>query len=85
MSNEKIRELLTALRQELDSADVDPATLSLMRELDGDIKGVLESSESPIDSLINRAKELEVKFAVKHGGVEKALRQLVETLGSIGV
>ena len=48
MSNEKIRDLLTQLRKELDAADIDPATRSLMRELDGDIKGVLDSADGPL-------------------------------------
>jgi hypothetical protein len=85
MSNEKIRDLLTQLRKELDAADVDPATLSLMRELDGDIKGVLETAEGPFDALVNRAKEMEVNFAAKHGGAERILRQLVDTLATMGV
>lgn len=85
MNNEKIRALLTQLRKELDSADIDPSTLSLMRELDGDIKGVLDSAEGPIDSLINRAKEMEVNFAAKHGGIERVLRQIVDTLATMGV
>lgn len=85
MSDEKIRDLLAQLRKELDAGDVDPATLALMRELDGDIKDLMETTSGPFDALVNRAKEMEVNFAAKHAGAERILRQLVEMLARMGV
>lgn len=85
MSSEKVRELLKQLRQELQAADLDPATSSLMHDLDRDIHKALKSSESPVDALLNRAKALEVKFSVNHRVAEKILREIVETLAKIGV
>jgi hypothetical protein len=85
MSNERVRELLQQLRQELDKSQVDSKTLSLMRELDSDIKKVLESSAAAPPSLTDRAKSLEVEFAAKHGSAERILRQIIDTLGKMGV
>jgi Domain of unknown function (DUF4404) len=85
MSSDKVRELLKQLRQELQATDWDPATSSLIQELDRDIHKALKSSETPVDALLDRAKALEVKFSVNHGVAEKILRELVETLAKIGV
>jgi Domain of unknown function (DUF4404) len=85
MSNERIRELLTQLRNELDNANVDHSTSSLMRKLAGDINGALGQSDAPINTLIDRARQLEANFAAKHAGAEGILRQIVDMLAKMGV
>ena len=85
MSSERVRELLKQLRRELDTTDVDPETLSLVRELDGDIQELLDSTENPVDALMRRAKAVEVRFAVNHRVAERILREIVETLARMGV
>ena len=85
MSSERVRELLKQLRRELDTTDVDPETLSLVRELDGDIQELLDSTENPVDVLMQRAKAVEVRFAVNHRVAERILREIVETLARMGV
>jgi len=85
MSSERVRELLKQLRRELDTTDVDPETLSLVRELDGDIQELLDSTENPVDALMKRAKAVEVRFAVNHRVAERILREIVETLARMGV
>ncbi len=95
MSSERVRELLKQLRTELDDADVDDETRALMRDLDDDIHRTLESSgdpvdatsadANPVDALTERAKEMEVRFAVEHTVAERILREIVDTLAKIGV
>jgi hypothetical protein len=85
MSSERVRDLLKQLRHELDTTDVDPETLSLVRELDGDIQELLESTENPVDALMQRAEAMEVRFAVNHRVAERILREIVETLARMGV
>ncbi len=87
MSSTRVKALLEQLRQELDAAKVDPESLALMRELDADIRHVLDSdsAEGPIDTLMSRVKAMEVEFAVKHRVGEGILRELIDTLAEIGV
>jgi hypothetical protein len=85
MSAERVRELLKQLRTELDATNVDAETLESMRELDRDIHRALDARSSPADALSERAKAIEVEFAVKHRVAERILREIVETLAKIGV
>ena len=85
MSAERVRELLKQLRSELDRANVDAETLASMRELDRDIRRMLDARDAPADALADRAKAIEVEFAVKHRVAERILREIVETLAKIGV
>ena len=85
MSAERVRELLKQLRSELERANVDADTLASMRELDRDIRRRLDARDSPGDALTDRAKAIEVEFAVKHRVAERILREIVETLAKIGV
>lgn len=86
MSAERVRELLKQLRTELDAANVDAETLASMREFDRDIRRALDDARGPpADALTERAKAIEVEFAVKHRVAEHILREIVETLAKIGV
>ena len=85
MSAERVRDLLKQLRSELESADVDAETLASMRELDRDIHRALDVRGTPTPALADRAKAIEVEFAVKHNIAERILREIVETLAKIGV
>ena len=76
---------MTQLRQKIETVDVDPETRALMRALDSDIQKALGQSANPIDVLVRRAEAMEVKFAANHGVAEKILREIIDTLGKIGV
>jgi len=87
MSNEKIRELLAKLHDEVQKAEVDADTRSSLRELDSDIHDLLDSStsEQKITSAVERAKLLEAQFAINHPTVERFMREVIDTLAKIGV
>ena len=87
MSNEKIRELLAKLQDEVQDTELDADTRSSLRDLDSDIHELLDSatSEQKISSVTERAKLLEAEFAISHPTVERFMREVIDTLAKIGV
>lgn len=84
MSNERIKELLAQLREEIRSADVDDELQKLMSDLDDDIHSVIED-DADMGALVDRAKELEADFATKHPTVERFMREVIDVLVRMGV
>ena len=73
-----------------DAGPVDEELLDLLKQLDGDIKGLLElgvgeAGESTTYGLAERTQELSARFAVKHPTLEPALRELGNILNSMGI
>jgi len=87
MSNQKIRELLAELHDEVQKSGVDDNTRSSLRELDSEIQDLLSSSTSEQNAnvVVERAKLLEARFAVDHPTAERFLREVIDTLAKIGV
>lgn len=83
MSRERIRELLDELGEELGKSDVDEEALELFNALDRDIREDGEGDAS--DALMQRARELETRFAARHPNVELFLREIADTLGKMGI
>ena len=84
MSNERIKELLAQLREELESTDVDDDLQKLMGELDDEIHGVIEN-DADVSALVDRAKELEAGFATKHPAAERFMREVIDVLVRMGI
>ena len=85
---------LQTLHQDLAASggDVDDETQALLRQLDTDIKQVLErraadEADATTDAfgLTSRAQELTAEFAVKHPRLEPVLRQLGNMLSNMGI
>ncbi len=87
MSNEKVRELLAKLHDEVQKTKVDAATRSSLRKLDSDIHDLLNSPtpETKITLVLERAELLETRFAIGHPTVERFIREVIDTLAKIGV
>ena len=70
---------------------VDEELLDLLKQLDGDIKTLLERGPDPAPGetttfgLAERTQELSAKFAVKHPQLEPALRELGTILSNMGI
>ena len=70
---------------------VDEELQDLLKQLDGDIKQLLERRSEPATGDINtyglaeRTQELSAKFAVQHPQLEPALRELGNILSSMGI
>ena len=87
MSNERIRELLANLQEEVQKAELDDDVRSSLKELDSEIHGLLDSSttEPSKASVMEQAKLLEAEFAISHPTVERFMREVIDTLAKIGV
>jgi hypothetical protein len=84
MSNERIKNLLAQLREEIRRADVDDELQKLMSELDDDIHAVIED-DAEADALLERAKALEAEFATKFPVAERFMREVIDTLARMGI
>ncbi len=83
MNNKRIRKLLAELNKELHSAsDFDPETRELLRQLNEDLD---EIAGDLGDTTLDRAKELESRFAAKHPVAERIARELVDAIGKMGI
>ena len=87
MSNEKVRELLAKLHDEVQITEMGADTYSSLRKLDSDIHDLLDSPtpETKITLILERAELLETKFAISHPTVERFMKEVIDTLAKIGV
>ena len=84
MSNERIKDLLAQLREEIGKADVDDELKELASDLDADIHRVIED-DADSSALVDRAKELEADFATNHPTAERFMREVLDTLARMGI
>ena len=96
MANEKVVKLLARLKKELQQLDSDdPAALGLLESLENRLQqqsnrpGSQTFNPSSPDyrdkPLIEQLEELEVSFATKHPLIEQTLREIINTLGKMGI
>ncbi len=86
MSQERVRVLLNELKLELANADqVDEETLALVRQLDQNIDELIEASEQANSPVMDDAIALEARFAANYPVAERLLRELIDSLGRIGI
>ena len=91
-----LKQHLKTLRADLASTgEVDAELQDLLRQLDGDIKTLLErrlqedagqnTTASTTYGLAERSQEITAKFAAQHPRLEPALRELGNILASMGI
>jgi uncharacterized protein with von Willebrand factor type A (vWA) domain len=87
MSNDKIKILLRKLGDEIQGAQVDDETRSLLKTLESDIEDLLDTTTESSDatSVLDRAQELETAFAARHPEAERYIREIMDVLAKIGV
>lgn len=88
MSQEKVKELLARLREELEHVgDVDEETLALVRGLDDDIHRLVDpdSEDDDVDSVLDKANAVEARFAVEYPVAERFLREIIDALAKVGI
>jgi hypothetical protein len=86
MKKRTIREILAQLRHELQRAeDIDLDSRRRMEELHRDVEGIDERSNLDVESLLDRARELETRFAAQHPTLERIARDLADALAKMGV
>jgi hypothetical protein len=88
MNEKSLKELLNELQDMLEKTDqVDPETLKLVRDLDGEVNRLLdpESAEDDFDSVVDHARAVETRFAVDHPVAERFLREIIDALAKVGI
>jgi hypothetical protein len=82
--------LKTLHRRLAEAGEVDEELEMLLRQLDGDIRHVLEKrADDDLDAntygLSSRAQELSARFAVKHPHLEPTLVEIGNMLANMGI
>lgn len=85
MSNDEVRRLLVRLRSELAHTDLDPETRAALAQLDTDIHNVIGEEEHEGYDVVEQARKLESHFAAEHPTANRVLREIIDTLGKIGI
>ena len=87
MSNKQIRELLARLQREIQDAELDEDTRSMVRDLDAEIHEVLAAGggAEETDSVVEKARELETSFAAEYPAIERFLREVIDALVRMGI
>ena len=81
-----IRAFLAQLRKELqDGKDVDDEAHQLLENLNSDADRLEESGGTDVESMLDRVKELESKFAANHPVLEQTARELADALAKMGI
>ena len=89
-SADNLKAHLKTLHRHLEeTGQVDDELEMLLRQLDGDIKHVLDKRADDPDAntygLASRTQELTARFALRHPKLEPALRELNNILTSMGI
>ena len=84
MSKERIRELLTQLREELGNTKIDDELEKLICDLDDDIHNAIDD-DADVNAVVERAKELEAGFATNYPTAERVMREVIDTLVRMGI
>jgi len=86
MTNNRIQEILARLSRELQRAeDVDIDAREKIRDLHRQVEDLEAAAEPDIDSLWDRAKELEARFASEHPTLERMARELADAIAKMGI
>jgi hypothetical protein len=86
LSQDKVKDLLLELQRELSrTEEMDPETLELVRNLDRNIDELIESADNVNSPILDDAIALEARFAASHPVAERLIREVIETLGRIGI
>lgn len=81
-----IREFLARLGKELQgSKDVDEEAHEILENLHSDVDRLEESGSGDVESMLDRVKELESKFAANHPILEQTARELADALAKMGI
>lgn len=84
-NSSKLKELARQLHAELQQTEApDPEALALMEDLGSDLQGVLERNQSS-NEVVDLLTTLESRFAADHPVAERTIRDIIDTLGKMGI
>ena len=84
MSKERIKELLSQLREELRTTDIDEELEQMLGGLDDDIDKIIDD-DGDLDDVIERAKTVEANFATNYPTAERVVREVIDLLVRMGI
>lgn len=88
MKMQKIKDVLAQLSRELQRAeDIDPDVRETLEHLHRDVEELEEpgAGEMEIESLLDRVKAFESRFAATHPVLERMARELADAIAKMGV
>ena len=85
MSNDEVRRLLRELRRELEQTELDAETRAALTQLDDDLHRVIGDEDDGDYDVVEQARRLESQFAAEHPTANRVLREIIDTLGKIGI
>jgi thiamine kinase-like enzyme len=81
-----IRAFLAQLSKELQRAeDVDIEAREILQELHRDVEQLEGSDSTQIESMLDRVKALESRFAATHPVLERTARELADAIAKMGI
>ena len=81
-----IRAFLAQLGKELKHGkDVDQEVHQILESLNNDADRLEESGSTDVESMLDRVKQLESKFAANHPILEQTARELADALAKMGI
>jgi hypothetical protein len=87
MTSANVKLLLEKLRAELRNSTVDDETREALQAFDGEIHQLIgeEDSAGEPGAVVERARELESRFATDHPTAARVMREILDTLGKLGI
>ncbi|RZL01964.1 MAG: DUF4404 family protein [Rubrivivax sp.] len=89
MDTNNLKTALAQLQRELESGGkLDPELLQQLKALDNDIHAALAANERQDDlvsSLNERTQEIDARFSAEHPYLSTTLRDVMDTLGKMGI
>ena len=82
----EVNKFLAQLRKELQRGeDFDIEARQLLDELHKDVNRIEDSDGIHIETILDRIKELESKFASNHPALERTARELADAIAKMGI
>lgn len=87
MTSANVKLLLEKLRAELHSSGIDEETREALQAFDGEIHQLIDGADDAGEpgAVVERAQELESRFAAEHPTAARVMREILDTLGKLGI
>lgn len=87
MSNQKVRQLVDQLMAEVKASELDEESMQKLRGFESAIDDYISTDSASLEdqSILDKAKSLEITFAQKHPTAEGIMRDIMNTLVGMGV
>jgi 1,6-anhydro-N-acetylmuramate kinase len=81
-----IKAVLARIHKELQRAeDANTEAREILQGLNRDVEQLEEAGDTEIESIVNRARQLESRFAANHPVLEQTARELADAIAKMGV